>query len=363
MPVQIHDVCVAGESAHQHHERALGQVEVGDQQLHHLEAKARGDEDVGFARGLAAAGPGFERAHRGGAYGHDAAAALAAALQRRQRVRRHLVPLAVHAVFGQVLRLDGLEGARAHVQRDAGALHATRSQRAEHPFVKVQRGRGRGHGAGCAGEDGLVALVVLGFVGVVAAVLLAFDVGRQRQVAVALHQLPRRLAGGPVQGEAKQRAVGIGPTRQQRGVEAAARRAARHVHRGAGQRLLADLHVRHDVIAGEHALDEQLQLAATGLLAEHARLDHARVVEHQQVAGLQQCGQLAEDAVHRRGRATVQQARATALGRGVLGDELLGQHEVEVAEGVHAGRGRKKAPNSRKLRTHQKGAARWHGIC
>src|SRR6218665_1406499 len=41
-----------------------------------------------------------------------------------------------------------------------------------------------------AAEQGLVALAVLGLVGVVARVLPAHDVGRQRQVAVALHQFP-----------------------------------------------------------------------------------------------------------------------------------------------------------------------------
>jgi hypothetical protein len=50
----------------------------------------------------------------------------------------------------------------------------------------------------------------------------------------------------------------------------------------------------------QHALDQQFELAAGGLLAEQARLDHLRVVEHQQVAGAQQRRQLAEDAVDRR---------------------------------------------------------------
>jgi hypothetical protein len=40
---------MAGEGADQHHQRALGQVEVGDQHVHHLEAEAGRDEDVGLA--------------------------------------------------------------------------------------------------------------------------------------------------------------------------------------------------------------------------------------------------------------------------------------------------------------------------
>jgi hypothetical protein len=48
--------------------------------------------------------------------------------------------------------------------------------------------------------------------------------------------------------------------------------------------------VGHDLAPGEHAFDQQFELAAGGLLAEQARLDHLRVVEHQQVAGAQQEG-------------------------------------------------------------------------
>ena len=55
-----------------------------------------------------------------------------------------------------------------------------------------------------------------------------------------------------------------------------------------GRRLLAHLHVRDDLVARQHALDQQFDLAAGGLLAEQARLHDLRVVEHQQVAGAQQ---------------------------------------------------------------------------
>ena len=170
------------------------------------------------------------------------------------------------------------------------------------------------------------------------------DIAHTGEIAVVFsvpstHQTLQLKARRATQREAKERAVGIGPARQQRGVEPASGRAAGQVERGAGQRLFADLHVRHDLVAGEHALDQQLQLAAAGLLAEHAGLDHACVVEHQQVARLQQVGQFAEDAVGGRGGAPVQQARAAALGGRVLGDEQLGQLEVEVAQGEGAGCG------------------------
>ena len=83
----------------------------------------------------------------------------------------------------------------------------------------------------------------------------------------------------------------------------------------------------------QHALDQQFQLAAGGLLAEQARLDHPRVVEHQQVAGAQQRGQVAEDAVDRRVAGAVEQARGAAFGGGVLGHQFGRQVEIEIGEG------------------------------
>jgi hypothetical protein len=71
----------------------------------------------------------------------------------------------------------GWKGAGAHVQRDAGALHAARLQRGQHAFVEMQRGCGCGHGAGVAGKHGLVAALVVSGVGM-------GDVGRQRHMAV-----------------------------------------------------------------------------------------------------------------------------------------------------------------------------------
>src|SRR3989344_1539586 len=167
--------------------------------------------------------------------------------------------------------------------------------------------------------------------------------GRERGVAGAVNEFRGRFARRAVQGKAEQRAVLGGPAAQQLRVKAARLAATSHVHHAAGQGLLADLHVGHDFITrvaslcGQHAFDQQLQLAAAGLLAKDACLDHARVVEDEQVALAQQAGQLAKDAVHRLHGAAVQQARGAAFGRGVLGNEFGGQREVEVAEGEHAG--------------------------
>ncbi len=153
------------------------------------------------------------------------------------------------------------------------------------------------------------------------------DVGRQRHVAVALHQSVRLVA----QDEAKEGALGIGPASGQRGGEAAV-----HCQRRAHGRLLADLHVCHHLALLQHALDQQLDLATGWLLAVQARLDHLGVVEDQQVAGIQQGRQVAKDAVGRRGKRAVKQARGAAFRGRVLGNEFFGKREVEIAEGKAA---------------------------
>ena len=230
----------------------------------------------------------------------------------------------LHAVVGDALHAHRLEGARAHVQRHACRLHAARGQRREHVLVEVQRRGRRRHRPGAGGEHGLVAALVLGAVGV-------RDVRRQRHVAVRLQQ--REGVGREAQVE--QRAVGPGAA-QHLGVEArGGHLGPAEMHHAARARRLARAQVgpdgvRHVGRRGQHALDQRLHRAAAGLAPVQASLDHARVVEHQQVARLQQRGQVAEDAARWRGLGTVEQARGAALGGRVLGDQVFGEFEVEV---------------------------------
>ncbi len=92
-----------------------------------------------------------------------------------------------------------------------------------------------------------------------AAGLLALNVGRQRQVAVLLHQLPGICILRAVQRQVKQGALGIGPAAQQRGIKTAVVQAAAQMQAGSGQGFFADLHVGHHLVAaGQHALDQQL---------------------------------------------------------------------------------------------------------
>jgi hypothetical protein len=72
-------------------------------------------------------------------------------------------------------------------------------------------------------------------------------------------------------------------------------------------------------------------------LTPKKRLDHARVVENQQVSGCEQARQLGEAAVAKLAAANVQQAAAGAFDRRVLGNQFGRQREVEVVDGQRHG--------------------------
>ena len=111
----------------QHDQRAAGQVEVGDQRVHQLEAVAGLDEDAGVAplgHQPAVLRGGFQRAHAGGAHGDDPPAPLAGGVDPVGGLRGDLEVLRVHLVFLDVLHLHRPEGAQAHVQQHRHDVHA-----------------------------------------------------------------------------------------------------------------------------------------------------------------------------------------------------------------------------------------------
>src|SRR5574343_1290082 len=156
--VQAHDVLVASKGAHQHHQCAFGQVKVGDQPIHHLEFKARRDEDLCVTAGLARCGPGFECAHRRGPHRENFATTGLARSNGMLGGLRHLIPLTVHDVFSNVFGFDGLKRTSTDVQCDACALHATRIEFRQQGFIKMQSSSWRGHRTRGFREDGLITL-------------------------------------------------------------------------------------------------------------------------------------------------------------------------------------------------------------
>ncbi|MCY1231077.1 hypothetical protein D9M72_435130 [compost metagenome] len=232
-------------------------------------------------------------------------------------------------MLGQVLGAHRLEGAGAHVQRQEGAPHAGGIEPGEQRIVEMQARGGRGHRAGAARVDGLVAGFVVG-------VRVVRDIRRQRQAAVALDQVQRRLGEAQREELVHARAHGDGE-----GVVGQMQRAA--LGRGLG-----GAHLGQHGVGIDHALDQHLDLAAAGLVAKEARLDHAGVVEDQQVVGTQVVDDVAEgtvDHAHRVGGVgggqlfDHQQPARAAVGQRALGNQFWWQREIEIGKRQHRGSG------------------------
>ncbi len=106
---------------------------------------------------------------------------------------------------------------------------------------------------------------------------------------------------------------------------------------GLGRLAGADLYPR--LTLAKQALDQDFHPPAAGLLPEQARRNDPGVVEDQQIAGLQQLGQVAHLAVGQRLRRWRhhQQPARRALGQRRLGDQFVGQVVMEI--GLLQGRG------------------------
>ena len=171
----------------------------------------------------------------------------------------------------------------------------------------MQAGGRRGDRARLLRIDGLVTLFVE-FVGVV------FDIGRQRQAAVGLDQVEH--VAFEMQGEEFADALADGDVEGVGQADAVARLGR-----------LGRPHLGQHGAVVEHALDQHFDLAAGCLLAEEARLQHPRVVEDQQVAGLEQADDVGEMAIGDAVAVELQQARSAAVGQRGLGDALGRQVE------------------------------------
>ena len=295
-------------------------MEIGEQPVDDAEPVAGRDEQRRVAtprlqpsRGVRR---GLQRPQAGRADGDDAPAARARALDGIDGRGRDLVGLRMHPVLGQVLGLHRLEGARADVQRHERLLDAAICERLEQRRIEMQAGGRCRDRAPDARVHGLVALGVFGDrrVG---------DVGRQRQLAVALE--PGVQVADAFEPEAEETAIarldGRARIRGQEDDAADAGRMARpHLH---------DRRVR----PGD-ALDQHLDFPAAGLAPADARVDDARVVEHQQVVGGQQRRQVGEAQVVELRSVDVQQPARAAFARRHLRNQLGRQDVVEIRKRV-----------------------------
>ena len=95
-------------------------------------------------------------------------------------------------------------------------------------------------------------------------------------------------------------------------------------------------HQRQRFVLPDDALDEYLDLAASVLATEQARLDHARVVENQQVTRSDQARKLGKAPVVDRtaGAVQMQEPARAPLGQRALRDQFFRKRVVEL-RGFH----------------------------
>lgn len=101
----------------------------------------------------------------------------------------------------------------------------------------------------------------------------------------------------------------------------------------AGPGRMAGTDLRQRLVAPDGTLYQHFDPAAAVLDAMQPGMQDARVVEHQQVAGAQQVGQIGEAPVLPAVAVHDQQPAGGALGQRELGDQLRRQVVIEIGEG------------------------------
>ena len=224
----------------------------------------------------------------------------------------------MHHVIFDGFHAHRLEGAGADVQRHERHFHALGAQRRQQRFVEVQAGGRCGDRARLLAVDRLIQLAV-------GVLIRASDIRRQRHMA-------GRVENGEdiafvVEAQLEQRLV----ARHHGGGDALV---IPQQQLGARLRRFRRAHVRQHAMVVQHALHQHFNLAAADLAAEHARRDHAGIVEHQQVAGFQLIQQIGEYAVRQRPARPVQlqQAACAALGLGIVGNQGFGKFKRKISD-------------------------------
>ena len=168
-------------------------------------------------------------------------------------------------MFSQILHANRLVRAGTDMQGHGGRLDALCAQTIEQGIVKVQTGRGGGDRPRVLGKHRLVT----GFVRLGRAPV---DVRGQGQGAVGFGVVDHAA----VRGEAQVKEIALAA--QNFHLESLCQ-AQRHSRLG----RLAGAHLSDGLVLAHRAFDQDLDLPTGGLLAEQAGVDHAGVVEHQQI--------------------------------------------------------------------------------
>ena len=234
----------------------------------------------------------LERARRRRADGDHAAPLGACAVDGLRGGGGDLVSLGIDLMLLNCLRAHWLERAVADVKRDLGTLNATAGERVQQLLREVQSGRRRGDRPFHRRVNGLIALAVHGSI-------RAFDVRRQRNVTERVDQRVDARASrlGPESDQASPEKLPLDDLGDERsGVSF-------EPHASTFAQLLTGVHEsvpQLSIVALLFSSCEQKTFdhpAGIHSAPEKPRRKYSGVVGHEQVAGAQEIGQIAEAAV------------------------------------------------------------------
>ena len=259
-------------------------MEVRDEPAGDEESVSRVDEEIGVgaARRHPPAAPlsrRLQRAGRGGADHDHAPPGLDGGVDARRGVLADRVALGIDRVRLHLRCAHRLEGAVADVQRDGRALDARVVERSENRLGEMQPRRRRRDRPGLACEHGLVAIAI-------EVQVRPLDVGRQRNV-------PDRLDGVHHRAGVTRPETDDPPAEVALLEHLAVQRAssALEPHLPAGPHPLTRVHQRLPSLVVDARHEQHLDHSAAGLtLANQPCREHPGVVEHHQVAGRQEPG-------------------------------------------------------------------------
>ena len=306
-------------------------MKIGDHGVHAAKAIARVDKDIGVAlQGLRALSSmlagGFQRAHRRGAHRHHPASPGTGLAHGFANRLVHLDIFGMHHMVCYGVGPHRLESAGPDMQRHHGPPHAFGIQLPQQLLGEMQPRGGCGHRALAPGIHRLVALLVSPLIG-------PLDIGRQRHVANRLHDIGQRRPAAAA--ELEQGALPTGDREAETGGRAALQRT--QSDDGARPGGFAGTNMGQGSVTAGHSLHQDFDFAPGIFPAPEASRYNPGVIEHQQVIGTDEVGELAEAMMAElpAGAVQAQQSTGAALGQRILGDQFRGEYIVEVGT-LHA---------------------------
>lgn len=264
-------------------------MKIGEEQIDGAKPIARRDKQACFSAKWMNAprlvGGAFEEAERRCANGHQPPTLGPDGIESRRGFATDLAPLFVHFVVPHLLRLHGEKRAGADMERNEMAYDATSSERIKERLIEMKPCRWRRHGAVPGSVDGLIVIGILVVRGPTRR-----DVGRQRHFP---HGGDCFVEHRPMKVEGEDDLSTIGAFhdgRVQCTLQAHAAIATKFNEiarfeplRWTGESLPAI------AIKGLEKRNRNARFAVVARAAPHERgPDHARIIEHQRIAGAQE---------------------------------------------------------------------------